>query len=83
MRASIASSFEVDSISTMRAELSGIEKDTVSEGNVREGANFTGNSGIKAIPIKAILKNATITVKADMEFFEDILYLFSVDLINL
>jgi hypothetical protein len=43
---------------------------------VREGANFTGNSGIKAMPISAMLINVTMTVKADMEFFEDILSLF-------
>jgi hypothetical protein len=76
MRANIASSLEVDSISTMRAELSGMENETVSAGSVREGANFTGNSGIKAMPISAMLINVTMTVKADMEFFEDILSLF-------
>lgn len=68
-RESIASSFEVASISTTREELPYIEKFTVRLGKEWEGANFTGNSGSNAKPAKAKQTNDTIIVKADMLFF--------------
>jgi hypothetical protein len=76
MRANIASSFDVTSISTIRAALLDIENETVSPGSVREGDSFTGKSGMSAMPISAMLIKATMTVKEDMEFFLDILSVF-------
>ena len=76
IRANIASNLEVASISIIRAALLGIENETVSAGSVRDGANFTGKSGMSAMPISAMLINVTMTVKADMEFFLDILSVF-------
>jgi hypothetical protein len=66
MRASIASNFEVASISTIRAELPGILKLTVRLGNVREGDSLTVSDGMTANPIRDIATNATMTVNADM-----------------
>ena len=67
--ANMDSSFDVASISTIRAELPGIEKLTVKPGRVRDGASLTGSNGINANPIIVTLKNATIMVKDDMLFF--------------
>ena len=53
----------------MRALFPGIEKFIVSPGRVREGANFIGNSDIRAMPTNANDKKATMTVKGDMSFF--------------
>ena len=66
MRESIASIFEVASISTTREALPGIEKDTVSAGRFCEGANFTGNSGTSAIPAKEMHKNTKIMLNDDI-----------------
>jgi hypothetical protein len=68
----IASSLEVVSISTTRAELPFILKDTVRLGNEREGDSFTVSSGTIANPASDNTTNATITVKDDMFFLPSI-----------
>lgn len=60
------SSFEVASISIVRAELPYIWKLIESWGNSREGERRTGNSGTKAKPTKARQKKDTMIVNADM-----------------
>ena len=62
----MASSFEVASISTTRAVLLGMEKFTVMLGKERDGDSFIGNSGTRAIPIKAAAINRTMTANDDM-----------------
>ena len=65
IRASIASSLLVTSISITRAEVPGILKPTEKPGNVREGFSLTGNNGISATPTNATQIKATISVKAE------------------
>ena len=60
------SSFEVASISMVRAELPYIWKLTESWGNSREGERRTGNNGTRARPTRARQKKATMIVNADM-----------------
>ena len=76
MRANIASSLLVTSISTTRAEFPGIWKETDNLGSVREGESFMGSIGIKAIPASAIHKNATISVNE--ETFGDSLLILTI-----
>ncbi|MPM95693.1 hypothetical protein SDC9_142848 [bioreactor metagenome] len=63
IRASIASSLAVASISTTREDVPAIPNCTVKPGNVREGFNLTGSRGISANPSNATQINATIIVK--------------------
>ena len=69
IRASIASNFEVTSISTIRAELSRIVKSIVRLAYVREGNNLTGNDGMTASPTNDTATKATMIVKDDMVVF--------------
>ena len=65
IRANMASSLLVASISTTLDEVPGIPNCTVKPGKVLEGFSFTGSRGIKAKPINATHIKATISVKEE------------------
>jgi len=69
IRASIASNFDVTSISTIRAELPVILKLIVNRAKVREGNNLTGSDGMTANPTNDNATNAMMIVKDDMVGF--------------
>ena len=64
-RESMPSSLLVTSDSMTRAELPGMENDTVSPGKVLEGDSLTGNSEASANPMSDRQTKVTISVKDD------------------